>query len=168
MSREPKSGSRRRFLKLAVVVPLSGCIPEEEVDEETPDSEDPTPAGPGPVSEDPVEAGHIDDLDENSLQPVDGFRLALGRDQDGIWAVSTHCTHLGCDISDRATNGIIDFGGIECGCHGSRYDRDGDVQNGPSVRDLGNYAVEILADGSILVDMTTIVSKGTRASLVLA
>ena len=155
-------GSRRRFLKLAVIAPLAGCIPEEEA-EPTPES--PTPAGPGPISEEPVSAGQADDLAEGDLVPIEGFRLAVGRDGEGIWAVSTQCTHLGCDISNRSTNGQIDFAGLQCGCHGSVYDRDGHVEVGPSVRDLRNYAVSIDGSGEVWVDMTEPVPTGTRTTV---
>ena len=163
MSRdEAPGGTRRRFLQLAVIAPLAGCVPEEEV----PDQEDPTPAGPGPVSDAPVSAGNIADLDEGDLRPVSGFRVAVGRDEDGVWAVSTHCTHLGCNIADRDTRGNINFDGFECGCHGSRYDRDGNVENGPSVRPLRNYDVAIEGDGEIFVDMTAVVPRGSRTRVV--
>ncbi len=159
MSRdETPGGSRRRFLKLAVIAPLAGCMPEEE----TPEPGDPTPAGPGPIPEDPVLVGNVDDMDLDVLSPVDGYRLAVGRDSEGVWAVSTQCTHLGCNIADRATDGRIDFDGFECGCHGSRYDRDGNVEQGPSVRDLRNFSVEIDAAGDVFVDMNEAVPLGTR------
>ncbi len=153
-------GSRRRFLKLAVVAPLAGCMPEEE-----PEPEDPTPAGPGPIPEDPVFVGNVDDLEAGRLETVEGVRLAVGVDDDGVWAVSTQCTHLGCNIADRSTGGRIDFGGFECGCHGSRYDREGNVEQGPSVRDLRNFAVAIDDAGDVYVDMTEAVPLGTRTTI---
>jgi cytochrome b6-f complex iron-sulfur subunit len=159
MSRD--AASRRRFLKLAVIAPLAGCMPEEEA----PDPEDPTPAGPGPIPEDPVHVGHMDDFNRWEVVTIEGYRLAVGRDDDGLWAVSTQCTHLGCNIADLSTDGRVSFNGFECGCHGSRYDREGNVESGPSVRDLRNFSVAIDGGGEVFVDMTDAVPVGTRTEV---
>jgi len=45
-------------------------------------------------------------------------------------ALSTICTHQGCDAA--VTTGNI----IECPCHGSRYASDGTVINGPATQPL--------------------------------
>jgi glycine/D-amino acid oxidase-like deaminating enzyme/nitrite reductase/ring-hydroxylating ferredoxin subunit len=52
-------------------------------------------------------------------------------EQDGLHAVSLRCTHLGC---------LLRFNGAEsswdCPCHGSRFDVDGAVLEGPAVKPL--------------------------------
>ncbi|HEU5109961.1 MAG TPA: FAD-dependent oxidoreductase, partial [Micromonosporaceae bacterium] len=52
-------------------------------------------------------------------------------DQGGLHAVSMRCTHLGC---------LLRFNGAEsswdCPCHGSRFDVDGAVLEGPATRPL--------------------------------
>jgi nitrite reductase/ring-hydroxylating ferredoxin subunit len=58
--------------------------------------------------------------------------VALYRDTDGIvHAVSARCTHLGCLVRFNAAETSWD-----CPCHGSRFDVDGAVLEGPAVRPL--------------------------------
>jgi glycine/D-amino acid oxidase-like deaminating enzyme/nitrite reductase/ring-hydroxylating ferredoxin subunit len=59
-------------------------------------------------------------------------RTGVYRDEDGeLHAVSLRCTHLGC---------LVRFNGAErswdCPCHGSRFDVDGAVLEGPAVHPL--------------------------------
>jgi glycine/D-amino acid oxidase-like deaminating enzyme/nitrite reductase/ring-hydroxylating ferredoxin subunit len=61
-----------------------------------------------------------------------GARKGVFRDDDGgLHAVSLRCTHLGC---------LVRFNGAErswdCPCHGSRFDVEGRVLEGPAVRPL--------------------------------
>ncbi|MGM9335739.1 FAD-dependent oxidoreductase [Streptomyces murinus] len=82
-------------------------------------------------------------LDE--LEPGDGAlvrageqRLAVHRDDAGaLHAVSARCTHLGCLVAfNRAERAW------ECPCHGSRFDVDGRVLQGPAVRPLEQRDLE--------------------------
>ena len=58
-----------------------------------------------------------------------GRSVALFRDSEGIYAVSTICTHLGCIVKPVAD-------GFECPCHGSRYAGNGSVVKGPAPKPL--------------------------------
>jgi Rieske Fe-S protein len=61
-----------------------------------------------------------------------GARVAGYRDEQGnLHAVSATCTHLGCQVTFNAAERTWD-----CPCHGSRFDIDGRVLEGPAVRDL--------------------------------
>jgi Rieske Fe-S protein len=54
------------------------------------------------------------------------------RDEDGaLHAVSARCTHLGCLVAFNNAERSWD-----CPCHGSRFDVDGAVLQGPAVRPL--------------------------------
>ncbi|MGW0863435.1 FAD-dependent oxidoreductase [Streptomyces sp. NPDC002611] len=69
---------------------------------------------------------------EGAVVRADGHRLAVYRDDDGsLHAVSARCTHLGC---------LVAFNGAEraweCPCHGSRFDTDGKVIQGPATKPL--------------------------------
>jgi Rieske Fe-S protein len=59
-------------------------------------------------------------------------KTAAYRDDDGVLhAVSARCTHLGCIVGWNAAEKSWD-----CPCHGSRFDVDGRVLQGPAVRAL--------------------------------
>jgi len=47
-----------------------------------------------------------------------------------VQAWEARCTHLGCRL-DRVVHGVV-----VCPCHGSRFDADGRVLNGPATRAL--------------------------------
>lgn len=74
-----------------------------------------------------------------SLPPGEGAvvraghdRVAVYRDDDGsLHAVSPRCTHLGCLVSFNSAERAW-----ECPCHGSRFDKDGKVIQGPATRPL--------------------------------
>ena len=59
-------------------------------------------------------------------------QVAVYRDESGErHAVSARCTHLGCIVSWNAAERTWD-----CPCHGSRFDVDGRVVQGPAVNPL--------------------------------
>ena len=85
-----------------------------------------------------------------------GRALAIIRDADGLYAVSTICTHLGCVIKPGAA-------GFECPCHGSKFALNGDVVKGPAPRALDWLKVSV-ANGSATVDEGTTVPQGTKVA----
>jgi Rieske Fe-S protein len=76
----------------------------------------------------------IDDLapGEGDIVRHDGEKVAAYRDADGgLVAVSPTCSHLGCQVNwNRAERSW------DCPCHGSRFDVDGHVLQGPAIKDL--------------------------------
>jgi glycine/D-amino acid oxidase-like deaminating enzyme/nitrite reductase/ring-hydroxylating ferredoxin subunit len=76
----------------------------------------------------------IDDLTpgEGDIVDHDGDKVAAYRDDDGrLTAVSSRCTHLGCQVNwNRAERSW------DCPCHGSRFAPDGRVLEGPAVHAL--------------------------------
>ncbi|MCB9442769.1 MAG: Rieske (2Fe-2S) protein [Ardenticatenaceae bacterium] len=65
----------------------------------------------------------------------------LHRD-DGFVALSAICPHLGCSVN-QAT------GGFDCPCHGSRFNANGEWQQGPAKHALRNLTVKESADGQL-------------------
>lgn len=70
-----------------------------------------------------------------------GPDFILFEDKQGPWAVSRTCTHLGCKINHRETEGFM-----ECPCHQSRFTPQGEVIQGPAKRPLPRFKVEKLGD----------------------
>ena len=69
---------------------------------------------------------------EGDIVSADGRKVAGFRDHDGkLYAVSTRCTHLGCQVNWNAAERSWD-----CPCHGSRFAPDGRVLHGPAVHAL--------------------------------
>jgi Rieske Fe-S protein len=61
-----------------------------------------------------------------------GKPIAVYRDERGtLHAHSAVCTHLGCIVAWNSTEQMWD-----CPCHGSQFDADGHVINGPATSDL--------------------------------
>jgi Rieske Fe-S protein len=75
---------------------------------------------------------------EGALVLEDGKRLAAYRDPEGgAHVVSSRCTHMGCTVGWNDAEKTWD-----CPCHGSRYDRFGEVVRGPATRALAPQTVE--------------------------
>jgi Rieske Fe-S protein len=59
-------------------------------------------------------------------------KVAVYRDEHGnLHERSAVCTHLGCIVKWNSSEHTWD-----CPCHGSRFDKDGQVLNGPAIRTL--------------------------------
>jgi glycine/D-amino acid oxidase-like deaminating enzyme/nitrite reductase/ring-hydroxylating ferredoxin subunit len=70
---------------------------------------------------------------EAGIRMVNGRKAAAYRDDSGdLHAVSARCTHLGCLVTWNTAEWSWD-----CPCHGSRFDIDGRIIQGPAVRPLG-------------------------------
>ena len=57
---------------------------------------------------------------------------------------SAICTHKGCTV-----NKVAD-GTIDCPCHGSKFNLDGSVANGPATKPLESAAVTVQGDSIVL------------------
>jgi cytochrome b6-f complex iron-sulfur subunit len=75
------------------------------------------------------------------------FGIFVARVQEGFYALSAVCTHLGCLSTWKA-----DTGEIVCPCHGSTFRRDGTVTSGPAPEPLPWLKVWISDDGNLMVD----------------
>jgi Rieske Fe-S protein len=97
----------------------------------------------------------------NTLTPVPGKSVAIGRDSGGIYAMTLVCTHQNCDIG---ATGSVSFGGVFCSCHGSQFDNQGTVKLGPATQPLSHLAVTADAAGALTIHGQELVSPTTRLS----
>jgi Rieske Fe-S protein len=60
--------------------------------------------------------------------------------------VSSQCTHRGCTVEAQRDR-------IVCPCHGSTYDRKGEVLRGPAQRPLRRYQALVTSDGVLVIQL---------------
>ncbi|GGB01310.1 oxidoreductase [Macrococcus hajekii] len=71
-------------------------------------------------------------VDEGGIFNIEGKLTAIYKDKQGNeHHVSPFCTHLGCVVKFNDAERTWD-----CPCHGSRFDQDGCVLEGPATKDL--------------------------------
>ena len=75
------------------------------------------------------------------------FGAWIVRNELGIYALSTTCTHLGC-----TPNWLEGEGKFKCPCHGSGFRKTGVNFEGPAPRPLERYRIGLADDGQVLVD----------------
>ncbi|QQS31667.1 MAG: Rieske 2Fe-2S domain-containing protein [Acidobacteriota bacterium] len=95
-----------------------------------------------------------DALPEGEAFIPPGRNVAIYRDGEGVYALSTVCTHLGCIVKANAK-------GFECPCHGSGFAKDGAVTKGPAPTALPWLKVTGGA-GVYTIDEDSHVKAGTK------
>ena len=124
------SGSVTLFVAPAV---LTSCAKDD------PDP-DPNP-NPGTLTIDLTNSKY------SSLGSAGGFYVETGviviNTGDGFIALSSVCTHQGCQVAYNHGNG-----NLPCPCHGSIFSTTGSVLQGPAVSSLAKY--EVTQEGDIL------------------
>ena len=77
------------------------------------------------------------------------YAVWIVRNESGIYALSTVCTHLGC-----TPNWLKTEQKFKCPCHGSGFRKTGINFEGPAPRPLERFKVYRAEDGQIVVDKT--------------
>ena len=77
----------------------------------------------------------------------EAFGVWLVRTDEGFYALSTTCTHLGC-----TPNWLGAENKFKCPCHGSGFYPTGINFEGPAPRPLERYRIVMADDGQILID----------------
>jgi nitrite reductase/ring-hydroxylating ferredoxin subunit len=86
---------------------------------------------------------------------LEDHRLFILNSPDGFYAISSICTHLGCNVKRTCW-------GFECPCHGSRFDENGRVIRGPAPAPLNWYALTLSPRGDLVVDLDRTVGPDFR------
>ena len=93
-----------------------------------------------------VDVGSVDNYaDDGSYDQHRAAGVVLTRHNDQLRAFSARCPHKGCKV--RA----VDDGGFRCPCHGSRFNANGQVQNGPATSDLTPLKIKLGETSHVLV-----------------
>jgi nitrite reductase/ring-hydroxylating ferredoxin subunit len=158
--------SRRSALLLGCAVLCAACGPRPEEgdagDGGLPDgSNGPDSAAPdaSAMCGGDTDVGAVSDFPVGSQRVIAASALIVGRDADGLYAMSARCTH------NQQALRIGTDGQIHCVLttvgHRSIFDVDGHRISGAARRDLPNYQVSV-CDGRVRVDRRVIVAAGTR------
>lgn len=125
--------TRRRFLvavSTGTAAALAGCSSAM--------------SGFPPESFGDASAGLVADLPVGTIKPIPGAPAFVARDAMGVYALTRTCTHNGCGVTAVAS-------GFHCYCHGSDFDMNGEVRQGPAPDPLAHFAVDIDGAGNITV-----------------
>jgi Rieske Fe-S protein len=86
------------------------------------------------------------DFPPGSVTFLPDRRLYVFNGADGFYAISSVCTHLGCNVKRGGP-------GFACPCHGSQYDENGQVIRGPAPKSLAWYALSLSPHTQLVVDL---------------
>ena len=84
-----------------------------------------------------LKIGAPEDFPVGSSVTYESRNVVVSRDEEGFYAISTVCTHLGC-VVNQLSSGFI------CPCHGSRFDQNGRVTQGPAPKALNWLEIAML------------------------
>ncbi len=90
---------------------------------------------------------------------IPGRNVFIVRQGKRFHAISSICTHLRCQVSQRG-------GRFECPCHGSKFDLAGKVLEGAAPRPLDWYELMLAENGEVRVDTRRKVRLGTEFTLI--
>jgi cytochrome b6-f complex iron-sulfur subunit len=141
----------------------------------------------------PIKAGSVDSLKSEVIQgatvipkfvpaaqswivPFDMSELAgssfaetpfvvAGGESDGVglMALWQRCVHLGCRVPSCDSSQ-----GFECPCHGSKYNRHGEYEDGPAPRNLDRFAVSVDNAGQFTIETGTVVQTARAKNKTVA
>ncbi|MCP5025910.1 MAG: Rieske (2Fe-2S) protein [Actinomycetia bacterium] len=90
------------------------------------------------------------DVPDVGAVEVAAAKTFLVRIEGEVVALSEKCTHLGCRVPYCESSNRF-----ECPCHGSVFNRAGELETGPSPRGLDRHPVEVGEDGLLYIDTGT-------------
>jgi len=116
----------------------------------------------GAPPENLVELGLLQDFPFGQLTGRPQRQLLVGFDGDGFYAMTSRCTHNNCDMLEF-DKGEITSTGVNCSCHGSEFDLNGEVITGPANATLRHYYVWVSDNNRVYYDPNMEVDPMFRA-----
>jgi cytochrome b6-f complex iron-sulfur subunit len=101
--------------------------------------------------------GNVEDFPPDSTTFLEENRLFIFNKPEGIFAVSSICSHLGCNVKWN-DNG----NGFDCPCHGSTFDKNGKNISGPAPKPLKWYQLTLDSKKMLTVHTSKEVDKNFR------
>ena len=91
--------------------------------------------------------------------------VVAGGESDGVglMALWQRCVHLGCRVPSCESSQ-----GFECPCHGSKYNRHGEYEDGPAPRNLDRFAVSVDNTGQLIIETGTVVQTARAKNKTVA
>ncbi|HEY1293296.1 MAG TPA: Rieske 2Fe-2S domain-containing protein [Chloroflexota bacterium] len=111
-----------------------------------------------------VVAGSVSDFQVGDVKQVRDGKFYLTRVPEGFMALYWKCPHLGCTVPwapqdpampgppDGGDQAFTDKGRFKCPCHGSIYNRYGQIIQGPAPRPMDHFPIKFDSTGRISVD----------------
>jgi cytochrome b6-f complex iron-sulfur subunit len=94
-----------------------------------------------------VAAGNVDDYKVGDVKKIVEGKFFITRVPEGFLALWQKCPHLGCSVPWIDTAPSLDdiepTGRFNCPCHGSLYDRYGQIKGGPAPRPMDMFPLTI-------------------------
>jgi Rieske Fe-S protein len=151
---------RREVLKLAgtaTAAALAGCEGSVSVPDQDLGAGPDMPGGgadlAGPCAGTPADGAETLAVGQAMSFPNPNNRnlsFIVARDAQGFYALRNVCTHLGCNTAFNSVTREF-----ECPCHGSRYNFDGTLKNGPAPLPLRVFPICRDIDNKLLVDTSS-------------
>lgn len=101
--------------------------------------------------------GTPDDFPPDSATFLEESRMYVFRRPEGLFAISSICTHLGCNVRWEEEND-----GFECPCHGSSFDKNGKNIAGPAPKPLRWLKLTLESDRKLVVNTRNEVDQDFR------
>jgi Rieske Fe-S protein len=98
----------------------------------------------------------IDTIGIGQVLVVGQEQAFIHRTADGYAAIRDRCTHAGCGVNHNPGAQSYD-----CVCHGSRFNLDGSVKNGPAAIPLRWFAA-CREGNNLIVSRTNLIAPGAR------
>lgn len=108
-----------------------------------------------PESNPRVKLGPYSKFLEAEMTAFPEQRLWVYSGAEGLYAISSVCTHLGCVVLKNENDYF-------CPCHGSRFNPEGKVISGPAPRPLIYLELILSPDGQLVVDRQKEVAADVR------